>query len=64
MLKKKILIDTDKCIGCGMCVNACSGSVIELVDGKARVIREVYCQGLEHCLSACPTKAISFVEIE
>ena len=35
-----------------------------MVDGKARLMRDDYCDGLGDCLPACPTDAISFVERE
>ena len=35
-----------------------------MVDGKARLLRDDYCDGLGDCLPACPTGAISFVERE
>ena len=35
-----------------------------MVDGKARLLREDYCDGLGDCLPACPTNAISFEERE
>ena len=35
-----------------------------MVDGKARLLREDYCDGLGNCLPACPTNAITFVERE
>jgi ferredoxin len=34
------------------------------VDGKAKLLREDYCDGLGDCLPACPTNAISFEERE
>lgn len=33
-----------------------------MVDGKARLAREDFCDGLGDCLPACPTGAITFVE--
>ncbi len=60
MSKKRINIDEDLCVGCGLCVSACHESVIELVDGKAKVVREDYCDGLGNCLPVCPVGAISF----
>ena len=33
-------------------------------DGKAKLMRENYCDGLGDCLPACPTNAISFEERE
>ena len=35
-----------------------------MVNGKARLLREDYCDGLGDCLPACPTGAISFEERE
>ena len=35
-----------------------------MVDGKAKLMREDYCDGLGDCLPACPTDAISFEERE
>ena len=36
----------------------------ESVDGKAKLLRDDYCDGLGDCLPACPTGAITFVERE
>ena len=35
-----------------------------MIGGKARLLRDDYCDGLGDCLPACPTDAISFVERE
>ena len=35
MIKKIITIDKEKCVGCGLCVNACKESAIGMVEGKA-----------------------------
>ena len=62
MIKKIITIDREKCVGCGLCVNACKESAIGMVDGKATLLREDYCDGLGNCLPVCPTNAITFTE--
>ena len=35
-----------------------------MIDGKARLLRDDYCDGLGDCLPACPADAIRFVERE
>ncbi len=35
-----------------------------MIEGKARLLRDDYCDGLGDCLPVCPTGAISFVERE
>ena len=34
-----------------------------MVDGKARLMRDDYCDGLGDCLPTCPTGAITFVAV-
>ncbi len=60
MSRNIINIDDEKCIGCGLCAKACQQSAIEMVDGKAKVTRDDYCDGIGRCLPVCPVGAISF----
>lgn len=62
-MKKVIEIDKELCIGCGLCTTACHNGVIEIVDGKAEIIKKDYCDGLGLCLPDCPTNAINLVDI-
>ena len=64
MVRKIIKIDEEKCIGCGACAEACHEGAIEMIDGKAKLTREDYCDGLGDCLPTCPTDAITFEERE
>lgn len=64
MLKKVIQIDRDKCVGCGVCANTCHQSAIDMVEGKAKVVRDDVCDGLGRCLPVCPVSAITFAEVE
>lgn len=61
MIRRIIEIDEDKCNGCGACAAACHEGAIGMVDGKAKLLRDDYCDGLGDCL---PTGAIRFVERE
>ena len=60
MVRKIIKIDEEKCNGCGLCVDACHEGAIGMVDGKAKLLRDDYCDGLGDCLPVCPTEPISF----
>ena len=43
MIRKIIRIDKEKCKGCG----ACHEGAIDIIDGKAELVREHFCDGLE-----------------
>lgn len=60
----KIIIDEDKCTGCGLCTKACVQKAIELVDGKAKVVRADHCDGLGNCIGQCPNGAIKLEKTE
>ena len=60
MIRKIIHIDEEKCNGCGACAAACHEAAIEMVNGKARLTRESFCDGFGDCLPNCPTGAITF----
>ncbi len=59
-----VLIDEEKCDGCGLCVDACAEGAIQLIDGKARLVSESYCDGLGACLGECPQDAITIEKRE
>ncbi len=52
-----IIIDKEKCTGCGACVRDCLNKTLILKDGKAEWIRE--CFRCMHCIAACPAGAVS-----
>jgi len=54
-----LLIDEEKCDGCGDCVPACAEGAIQIIDGKARLVSDTYCDGLGACLGNCPQGALT-----
>lgn len=64
MIRKIIEINEEKCNRCGLCAKACHENAIGMVNGKAKLLRDDYCDGLGDCLPTCPTGAITFVERE
>jgi NAD-dependent dihydropyrimidine dehydrogenase PreA subunit len=63
MAKRSIVkIDEAKCTGCGVCVPSCAEGAIEIVDGKARLVKDNLCDGLGACLGDCPEGAITIEE--
>ncbi|MCK4511257.1 4Fe-4S binding protein, partial [bacterium] len=63
-VRKIIVIDEEKCDGCGICAEACHEGAIQMIDGKAKLVSESYCDGLGDCIGPCPQDAISIVERE
>jgi ferredoxin len=64
MIRQIIKIDEALCNGCTLCVSACHEGAIGMVDGKAKLLRDDYCDGLGNCLPVCPTGAITFEQRE
>ena len=62
MLRQIIEIDESKCNGCGLCATACHEGAIAIIDGKAKLTRDDYCDGMGDCLPNCPMDAIHFIE--
>ena len=60
-IRKIVKIDEEKCNGCGACIISCAEGALKIVDGKAKLISEKYCDGLGNCLD-CPQGAISIEE--
>jgi len=55
----EITIDTEKCTGCGECVDICPAEVLEMVDDKSTVAHIEECLGCESCVETCPEEAIT-----
>ena len=53
---QQILIDKEKCIGCGLCAKDCVDAAITIEGGKAVVHKG--CLECGHCFAVCPTGAV------
>lgn len=52
------MIDKDKCIVCGSCVNICPVNAITFeADGKPQINKDI-CIKCGSCVAVCPTQAI------
>ena len=63
----EVVIDIEKCTGCGMCAQICPGDVLEMVgEGKnkkasVRAGGKPSCMACNCCQAACPADAIKAV---
>jgi MinD superfamily P-loop ATPase len=62
--RNMIKINQELCNGCGRCVSPCAEGAIEIVNGKARVIRDELCDGAGFCLGVCPVGALTIEKVE
>lgn len=64
MKRTIIKIDENTCNGCGMCVEGCHEGALQMINGKAVMISDLYCDGLGACIGECPVGAITLEERE
>jgi len=53
-----LVLNVEKCIGCGWCTAVCPHGVFELEDCKAQVIDKDLCMECGACAMNCPVNAI------
>ena len=59
MKRKIIRIDEEKCNGCGLCIPNCPEGALQIIDGKVRLVSDLYCDGLGACIGHCREGAIT-----
>jgi NAD-dependent dihydropyrimidine dehydrogenase PreA subunit len=53
-----VSVDSDKCVGCGVCKQVCPVGVFSIIDAKASVSKGDDCIKCGNC-ETCPTGAIT-----
>ncbi|MGL5246353.1 MAG: ferredoxin [Mycoplasmoidaceae bacterium] len=62
-MKKRIIIDKDKCISCGACIVTSPNQAIKYDENfKAEVIEELLGEEDNIVVEVCPTEAITIIE--
>jgi len=64
VIVKTVKINESKCNACCKCVTACQEGAIGIIGGKAKLLNGDNCHEFGRCLSICPTKAITYEEVE
>lgn len=59
-----IIVNEDKCVGCGTCSETCIIGAIKLHPERNTPLICNQCGGNPLCVRRCPTKALTYVEIE
>ena len=59
---KNVVIDSENCIGCTLCIPPCP---VEAIIGEPKhihVVQNEFCNGCELCISVCPTDCIKLIK--
>jgi NAD-dependent dihydropyrimidine dehydrogenase PreA subunit len=55
-------VDSEKCVGCGECIEICPVDVYELQNEKSVPVNADECVGCESCVEVCEHEAILIIE--
>lgn len=57
-----VLVDSELCTGCGLCVTSCPQGVFELKGGTSQVVDDESCLECHLCEVSCESGAITVEE--
>lgn len=52
-------LDSEKCTGCGICIEVCPHPVFDLHEGKVRIVSPDSCMECGACALNCPEEALT-----
>jgi len=58
-----VSLDREKCNGCEECLEACTGGVFEMRNGKSVPVSAGDCIGCQSCVEICEQQAITVEEV-
>jgi ferredoxin len=64
LIRNIIEIDEELCDGCGQCIPNCAEGALQVIEDKAKLVKDEYCDGLGACLGNCPTGALKITQRE
>ncbi len=64
MIGRSSILTKKNATAAACCATACHEGAIDIINGKAKLVRENFCDGFGDCLPGCPTGAITFEERE
>ncbi len=57
-----VVVDPNKCIGCKLCISACSLGNIHYSSRQKKILKCSLCDSNPLCAKYCPTRAIEYVD--
>ena len=64
MIREILKIDEEKCNGCSLCVPACVEGALKIIDGKAKLVSEVYCDGIAGAVIEARDKTLPGIKVD